>query len=177
MTGSHGVAGAPDGDRVQDSGPATGGVAGPACGDGAVGGEPGDLAEDFGLRDQQSQTVLLSDYCGQVVLLELGAMWCPACQGAAEKIPQRMSEHGAEGFIVLNVMTENPQFETPSIEELARWAVTFDIETPVLVDIDWQIWARYFPRKQTPRSVLIGRNGRVLKNDFIITDDDIQSAL
>ena len=132
-----------------------------ACSDEAPGSNEGDFAENFILTDQHGDTVSLSDYCGQVVYIPLGAMWCPGCQAAAKAIPEKMDEDGDEGFIVLNLMAETARGDDPDEEDLTAWADTYNITTPVLADIDWAVWERYFPDHSTPKHILIDRDGRL----------------
>jgi peroxiredoxin len=152
-------------------------LAGAACGDGEVGGQAGDSVRDFSLRNQSGGWTRLSDYCGQVIVLQLGGMWCPTCQSEAERIKDIMEEYGSQGVIVLNLMGENPSFDEATVEDLKAWADALEIETPVLSDTDWRVWGHYYRRIVTPRAVLIDRQGRVVKNDFIISDADIEQHL
>jgi peroxiredoxin len=131
------------------------------CTDGTVGTAEGDLMEDFALQDQNGNTVRLSDYCGSVVLLEMGAMWCGVCQEYASEIPETMAEYGSQGLVILNLLAENEQGGTPSQSELTEWATTYGITTPVLADANWGVWNRYFG-EATPENILVGRDGEIL---------------
>jgi peroxiredoxin len=136
----------------------------------------GDFAEDFRLMDQFGQPVRLSDYCGQVVYIPMGAMWCPACQGTAEELPSLQANYGAQGLVILNVMAETPSGGTPTTESLSVWADTYDLDLPVLADPQWDVWHRYWPSESTPRELLVGRDGRLLQVGFV-WESRIEDAL
>lgn len=151
-------------------------VGGAACSDEAPGSAVGDFAENFVLMDQGGRMVSLSDYCGQVVYIPLGAMWCPGCQSSAEQIPTKMAEYGDQGFVVLNLMAETPRGAEPDQDALTTWAETYDLTTPVLADVDWGVWERYWPTHSTPKNLLIGRDGRLAAVGWV-GERDIQDAL
>jgi|GEM_PF-3363527 len=164
------------GERV-DTGEVLGGPVGEAaCGDGDAGRALGSLAENFTLLSQEGKEVSLSDYCGKVVYIPMGAMWCPACQSTAEEIPQTMATYGGSGLVVLNLMAETARGATPDQEALSTWADTYDLVTPVLADSDWGVWERYFPSHSTPKELLIGRDGTLLEIGWVGTRS-IESAL
>jgi len=152
-------------------------LSGPACEQGAESGEGvGSLIEDFALEDQHGETVLLSDFCGQVILLQMGAMWCPTCQSEAERIPELLESFGTD-FVALNVLSENGAGDPARPVDLDAWAEHFDLTSPVLADPGWRIWDRYFPSHTTPRSILIGADGRIRVIDFVVVDSEIESAI
>jgi len=141
-----------------------------------VGRAVGDFAENFILTDQNGSAVSLSDYCGSVVYIPLGAMWCPGCQSSAEQIPAKIAAHGDDGLVVLNLMAETSRGGDPTQEDLTLWADTYDITTPVLADSGWGVWDRYWPSHSTPKSILIDRDGRLLVVGWV-GDRDIEGAL
>lgn len=147
-----------------------------ACSDEAPGDEEGDFVENFVLQDQDGKTVSLSDYCGQVVYIPMGAMWCPACQSSAQAIPAKMAEYGEDDFIALNLMAETARGDAPDEQSLSAWAETYGLTTPVLADTEWQVWDRYWPSHATPKSLLIDREGRLAAIGWV-SDNDISKAL
>lgn len=149
---------------------------GAACVEGEAGRRPGDAAEDFGLADQHGELVILSDYCGKVVLLQMGAMWCPQCQDDAQAIVPRLETHGDE-LVILNLLVENGASDPPRQIDLEAWAEHFEITTPVLADKGWAVWERYFASHATPRAILLGRDGRIRVIDRAISEDEIEAAL
>ena len=64
-------------------------------------------APDFTLPDLDGEMVRLSDYKGQVVLLNIWATWCPPCveeMPSMEKLHQTLKN---EGFVLLAVSVDN----------------------------------------------------------------------
>lgn len=147
---------------------------GPACGSGeSYGAEVGDFMQDFALRNQEGKTVRLSDFCGKVVALELGAMWCPTCQGEAEEINGLMDEYGDQGLVVLTLLTETGGQQNPETQDLKAWAETYQLETPVLADPEWRIWERYFEMHVTPRALIMGPDGTIEMSGLVIHREDL----
>jgi peroxiredoxin len=137
----------------------------------------GELIQNFALMDQHGRKIYLEDFCGDVVVLQMGAMWCPSCQAEANKIPMLMDKYGSQGLAILNLLAETPTSEPPTQADLLAWSDYFDVSSPVLADPNWQIWERYFELHVTPRAILINREGRIQKIDYVISEEDIQSAL
>jgi peroxiredoxin len=153
-----------------------------ACSTALAGRDLGDFAEDFALLDASGKTVHLSDYCGSVVYLALGAMWCTECAHHAEEIPNFVAEFGADKLAVLTLMTEDPDFGPPTADALSVWAATYNLESPVLADPNWGVWDRYYRYHAAPGQLLIGPDGRIVKQlsfdtPEAVTSDDIRAAL
>lgn len=140
-----------------------------ACGEGTPGTAVGDLAEDWALTDQHGNTVRLSDFCGSVVYIGAGAMWCPGCQADAEEMKSLADDYGARGLVTIDMMAETAGGETPTPADLLAWASTYGLTTPVVADPDWGVWNRYWPGEGTPREMLIGRDGRIIEVGFVET--------
>ncbi len=152
-------------------------LGGAACGALEVGVTEGAYAQDFATFDQSGQTVLLSDFCGKVVALQMGAMWCPTCQNEAKHLQETQAKYAARGLLLLTLLAENAAFEPIELHDLGLWANYFELSTPILADPNWQIWDRYFEVHATPRSLLIGPDGKILKVGYVFTDEDYEAAL
>lgn len=151
---------------------------GPACApDREYGSNEGALIQNFALTDQYGDQVYLDDYCGKVIVLQMGAMWCPSCQAEARKIHDWSEQYGPMGLSILNLMTETPDFAPPVPGDLLAWADHFKISTPVLADRNWTIWERYLDVHVTPRAILIDRSGRIKTINYVITEEQIRGAL
>lgn len=116
---------------------------------------PGVVAPDFTLQDLNGTTVTLSQYRGQVILLNLWALWCfpcidemPSMQGLYERMQGR-------GFALLAVEVglSDPQ-------EILDFVSQNHLTFPVLIDADGVMKERY-PGRGIPETYLIGRDGKV----------------
>src|SRR5690625_912312 len=90
-----------------------------------IGLEKGEKAPDFELETLDGETVKLSDFQGQPVLLNFWATWCPPCR---EEMPDIQKLHENNDVKVLAV----DAFETEKSEEgvqefVDEMGVTFDI--------------------------------------------------
>lgn len=150
----------------------------PACDAKAeFGSKEGDLAQNFVLKDQQGDDTYLSDFCGRVVVLQMGAMWCRSCQLEASRIPALMDDFGERGVVVVSLMAETVEGKPPQPRDLEAWDVTFDLNTPVLGDRSWKVWDRYFAREITPGALLLDREGRIVSKDLVVTREQIEELL
>ena len=109
--------------------------------------------EDFTLTDHRGEEQSLSDYAGQVVLLNFWATWCPPC---VHEIPSmnRMGETLGEGFEIVSVNYQE------SAAHIAEFMDEVQVDFPVLMDFDGRVAAdwRVFA---FPSSFILGRDGRV----------------
>lgn len=85
----------------------------------------GSRAPDFRLRTLDGDIVQLSDYRGQVVLVNFWATWCAPCRQEMPDIQQRFEEGN---FAVLAVnFNEDPELVSAFVDELG-------LSFPVLLD-------------------------------------------
>ncbi len=63
----------------------------------------GYLAPDFEIKDYQGQTIKLSDYRGQPVLINFWATWCPPCRAEMPEIEAAYRKFKKDGMVVLGV--------------------------------------------------------------------------
>src|SRR5690625_5188421 len=73
--------------------------------DPVVGLEKGNLAPDFELETIEGETVKLSDYRGEKVMLNFWATWCPPCRAEMPDM-QKFHENHDEGVILAVNLTE-----------------------------------------------------------------------
>src|SRR5574342_52345 len=60
-------------------------------------------APELTLTDLQGTTHSLTDYRGQVVLVNLWATWCPPCKEEMPTLQSFYTEHKAQGFMVVAI--------------------------------------------------------------------------
>lgn len=95
----------------------------------------GDIAPDFELTALTGETVRLSQFNGQPVLLTMGATWCPDCRLEAPLL-QALHENHPE-LIVLLVDSKE------SADVVRQFADEFGITHPILLDTDGAVSTLY----------------------------------
>ena len=116
--------------------------------------QQGFLAPDFELKTTTGETVKLSDYRGQAVLVNLWATWCPPCRAEMKSIDKVYNEYKDKGLVVLAVnMTYQ---DDPS--KIAPFVIEQGLTFPILLDETGEMGHAYQLRS-LPSSFFIGRDG------------------
>lgn len=95
----------------------------------------GDSAPDFELTTLKGETIRLSQFQGQPVLLTFGASWCPDCRIEAPLL-QELHESNPDLVILLVDSKENH-------DTVQSFANDFSITHPILLDQDGEIMKLY----------------------------------
>ncbi|SFR53530.1 TlpA disulfide reductase family protein [Thiomicrospira sp. ALE5] len=114
----------------------------------------GEQGRDFNLVDLDGQTHRLSDYKGQVVLLNFWASWCPPCLYEMPSMARLKNQFSDADFEILAVnLAERP-------EDFAQFLADNPVNFPILLDPagsaiqTWRILAY-------PTTYLIDRQGQL----------------
>src|ERR1700719_4149109 len=117
-------------------------------------GAAGGRAPSFTLAGLTGQQAALSQYKGQVVMVNFWATWCGPCQQEMPLRGQMYKKYKPAGFTLTAV---NVDKEGPAVKDLmARKPVSF----PVLLDPANQVSKAYHV-DEMPSSVLIDRKGEI----------------
>ena len=103
----------------------------------------GKHAYDFTLLDQNNNPVSLYSYKGNVVLIDMSAMWCGPCQVEASKAEALYQQYRNQGFQILTVLIADENDDPCDQADLQRWANTYGLTFPVLNDADGSVWDTY----------------------------------
>jgi peroxiredoxin len=95
----------------------------------------GEPAPDFELTALTGETISLSQFRGQPVVLSLGASWCPDCRVEAPLLQELHQTHPE--LVVLLVDTNEPR------EAVQKFADDFGMTHPVLLDTDGEVSKLY----------------------------------
>jgi peroxiredoxin len=115
---------------------------------------PGAVAPDFTLRSSTGKNLKLSEYRGQVVMLNFWATWCGPCRQELPRLDRLSEQYRRAGFVLLGVnVDDNPR---NAQDLMAQLGVRF----PVLFDAAKQVSGRY-DIDAMPSTVLIDRGGVV----------------
>ena len=133
-----------------------------------VGIRKGELAPDFELETLDGETVKLSDYKGQRVMLNFWATWCPPCRAEMPDMQKFQADKDVQVLAVNLLETEsNPDVVQEFIDEL-KLTLTVPMDEVSAVSNEYEIMAY-------PTSFMIDSNGRIqfvvmgaLNYDFMV---------
>jgi cytochrome c biogenesis protein CcmG/thiol:disulfide interchange protein DsbE len=131
----------------------------------------GNKALDFTLSSLDGDEFSLSDYQGDVVLVNFWATWCAPCQAEIPDFEAVYRSHKDRGFVILGVnQQEAPQVIEPFVAEL-------EMTYPVLLDPRGDLMKDYRILGM-PTSLLIDREGVIqLRHTGIMTASELENAL
>lgn len=123
--------------------------------DGVRNGGPrvGDTAPDFTLTTLDGETVSLSDYQGQPIVLNFWASWCNACREEFPVFREQLRKHAGE-FVMLGV--DNRDIEADARDFVRRQHADW----PMAVDSSGDVY-RAYGAQGLPQTFFIRRDGTV----------------
>ncbi|MDH5507220.1 MAG: redoxin domain-containing protein [Anaerolineae bacterium] len=131
----------------------------------------GALAPDFELQQISGETVRLSDYRGQPVLVNFWATWCTPCLIEMPAIQERFTRFAPEGFVVLAVDNDEP------LDRVQDFVDEVGLTFPVLLDPGAVVQVQYQVRGY-PSSYFIDPEGIIrVVHIGILTDDQLDDYL
>ncbi|MEW5872959.1 MAG: TlpA disulfide reductase family protein [Chloroflexota bacterium] len=111
-------------------------------------------APQLDLLDLQDKPVSLSDFAGQVVLVNNWATWCPPCKAEMPVLHEYYQQHSRQGFIIVAIAAgEAPQ-------QVAAFVEQYGLTFPVWPD-PTQSAMDAFRNFNLPSSYVIDRSGQV----------------
>lgn len=116
----------------------------------------GDPAPAYAAPDLAGDTVALSDYRGDVVLLNVWATWCAPCRREMPGLEELQRRFGSGDFHVLGVSVDARGAEAA----IRSFADELGVSFTLLHDPDERV-SRTFRTIGVPESFLIGRDGVV----------------
>lgn len=117
---------------------------------------------DFEFTRSDGTTGHLSDFRGQVVLLDFWATWCAPCLAAMPKLAEAQERYEADGFVLL-LASVDAQAETLErfLKQRSVPGTVFHAPGGLQGEL-----ARLFNVEGVPTNLLIGRDGKVRANDL-----------
>lgn len=117
--------------------------------------QKGELAPDFELQTVDGETVRLSDFRGEKVLLNFWATWCPPCRAEMPDM-QKYHEEYDDGVILAVNLVETEQNMGQVESFLKEYGITFQI----LLDENTKVSGTY-NASALPTSYLINKDGTI----------------
>ena len=115
------------------------------------------VAPDFTVQTVDGANISLSDFKGQVVLLNFWATWCPPCVRETPRLVRVAEKYKGQGLVVLGVNTTY-QDDPAKVSQFVR---DQRISYPVLLDPEGIVGEKY-PARLMPTTYLIDRNGKIV---------------
>jgi thiol-disulfide isomerase/thioredoxin len=125
---------------------------------------PGEPAPEFVLLDTDGNTVMLNDYAGSVVLVNVWATWCPPCRAEIPDIAELYGDYKDKGLAVLGISVDEIGDEF-TVENLAEESAGLGINYPVLLGTESVIESYISKAGGIPETYVIGPDGVV--KDFV----------
>ena len=113
-------------------------------------------APDFELRTLEGERRELSDWRGQVVLLNFWATWCKPCEDEMPAMERLYRALRGREFELLAVSVDEDR------ESVERFRARLGLSFPILLDPEQRV-ARAYQTFRFPESLLIGPDGRVVE--------------
>ena len=140
-------------------------VAGVLLLSGCPGGPPpasvviGEQAPEFTLVNMEGEKVSLSDFRGQVVVINFWATWCPPCREEKPTMEQLYQQKKEDGLVILAVnVEENPH------QVVSQYLLQHSYSFPILLDgIKAEVQGLYGVFRY-PESYIIDRDGTVVEH-------------
>ena len=110
----------------------------------------GAAAPDFELSTLTGETVRLSQFQGQPVLLSIGASWCPDCRVETPLLEEVHKSHPELVILLVDSQESN--------EVVQQFADDFGITYPILLDTDGQI-SQLYQVFAIPTELFIDKDG------------------
>ncbi|MCH7504814.1 TlpA family protein disulfide reductase [PVC group bacterium] len=112
-------------------------------------------AAGFALSNLHGETVSLSDFKGQKVLLDFWATWCPPCRIELPGLNSMVPELNKSGVVVLNISVDK------KIDTVKKFIADNRYSNLIVLHDDQNIADRY-QVSAIPTKVLIGEDGNIL---------------
>lgn len=120
----------------------------------ALAGSTGGPAPAFTLASRAGQEVSLSQYKGQVVMLNFWASWCGPCRQEMPLLESIYKKYNRMGFTMLGVNVE------PDSKTANEWLKATPVSFPILYDPDSKV-SKLYDVAGMPSTVIIDRSGKV----------------
>ncbi len=111
-------------------------------------------APDFTLDSSSGENIRLSDYLGEVVMINFWASWCAPCRQEMPLLEDLYKKYHMMGFTLLGINVDEERENAESL--LEQIPVSF----PILFDPDSEL-SRLYKVKAMPTTILIDRDGQL----------------
>lgn len=118
-------------------------------------------APPFTLQTLSDETVSLSDFRGQAVVVNFWASWCGPCRFEMPELAAYYDDMQSAGLVVLGVNVTSQD----SVAGAAQFVDDFDIPFPILLDVDGEV-EKLYQASSTPMTYFINGDGQIVTRHF-----------
>lgn len=119
----------------------------------------GDIAPDFETVTDNGQPIRLSDYRGDIVLLNFWATWCGPCRIEMPEFEAIYTARKNQGFTIIAVNNQEPAAKVRSFRD------EMNVSFPLVMDEQASIQTQYNIFSY-PSTFILGRDGTILARHF-----------
>lgn len=121
---------------------------------------PAQEIRDFSLETLGGDTFSMSEYLGdKVVVMTFWASWCVPCKKEHPHLQRLYDKYKDDGLAVVGINVDEPGNLAKVRSHVRRYKLTF----PILLDSDSSITRIYNPDLSFPYTLLINKNGAVVR--------------
>ena len=132
------------------------------------------------MKSLEDNSVTVGDYHGKVVLVNFWATWCDPCRVEIPWLIEMQNKYGAQGFTVLGIaMDEEGKSVVAPFVAKERYDVNgqkLPMNYPIVVGNE-KVAEKFGGLLGYPTSLLISRDGKVLKRTTGLIDYDATTKL
>ena len=136
----------------------------------------GEPAPSIKLNKLSGEEISISDFSGEVVLLNFWAAWCPPCVRGIPQFQALHEQYNAHGLVVLGI-----SLDQRGVDDMKSFVAKYGVTYPNLI-ADQDAATQFNGLVSLPTTFLIDRNGTIVKHyagytDQSVFQEDIKTAL
>ncbi len=112
------------------------------------------MAPEFALADMDGVLHRLSDYRGQVVIVNFWATWCPPCREEMPSMQRAWEQIRDEDIVILAIDVGEDE------DTIFTFTADYPVEFPLLLDLDSRV-IQEWPVRGLPTTFIIDPQGRI----------------
>ncbi|MCP3667254.1 MAG: redoxin domain-containing protein [Gammaproteobacteria bacterium] len=113
------------------------------------------LAPDFVLTDVDGNQHQLSDYRGQVLIINFWATWCPPCRAEMPSMQRAWEQLEKEGILMLGINVGEDE------DTIFLFSADYPVEFPLLMDSDSRV-INQWPVRGLPTTFVVDIQGKIV---------------
>ena len=128
--------------------------------------ELGDIINDFTLNDLNGNPVSLSDFAGDIIVINFFATWCPGCNVEAAILENNIHQVYQEYDVTVIAIDLQEQ-----VAIVQNWVDSQGVTYQILLTPDWDLFSQFPLAGGLPYNAVIGRD-RVLRYAKILFNEE-----